>query len=46
MKFTKKLYEGATLYGDDMYVKDIDVSPDATEFKFLGEKHYARIKYY
>ena len=46
MKFTKKLYEGATLYGDDMYVKDIDVSPDATEFKFLGEKHYAGIKYY
>lgn len=32
MKFTKKLYEGATLYGNDMYVKDIDVLPDATEF--------------
>ena len=33
MKFTKKLYEGATLYGNDMYVKDIDVLPDATEVK-------------
>lgn len=46
MKFTKKLYEGATLYGNDMYVKDIDVLPDATEFKFLGEALYAGIKYY
>lgn len=46
MKFTKNLYEGATLYGNDMYVKDIDVLPDATEFKFLGEEHYAGIKYY
>ena len=33
MKFTKKLYEGATLYGNDMYVKDIDVLPNATEVK-------------
>lgn len=46
MKFTKKLYEGATLYGNDMYVKDIDVLPDATEFKFLGEAPYTGIKYY
>lgn len=46
MKFTKNLYEGATLYGNDMYVNDIDISPDATEFKFLGEEHYAGIKYY
>lgn len=46
MKFTKKLYEGATLYGNDMYVKDIDVLPNATEFKFLGEALYAGIKYY
>lgn len=46
MKFTKNLYEGATLYGNDMCVKDIDVLPDATEFKFLGEEHYAGIKYY
>ena len=46
MKFTKKLYEGATLYGNDMYVKDIDVLPDATEFKFLGEASYTGIKYY
>ena len=45
MKFTKKLYEGATLYGNDMYVKDIDVLPDATEFKFLGEALNAGIKY-
>ena len=46
MKFTKNLYEGATLYGNDMYVKDIDVLPDATEFKFLGEAPYTGIKYY
>ena len=46
MKFTKKLYEGATLYGNDMHVKDIDVLPDATEFKFLGEAPYTGIKYY
>lgn len=46
MKFTKKLYEGATLYGNDMYVNDIDVLPDATEFKFLGEAPYTGIKYY
>lgn len=46
MKFTKKLYEGATLYGNDMYVQDIDVLPDATEFKFLGEAPYTGIKYY
>ena len=46
MKFTKKLYEGATLYGNNMYVNDIDVLPDATEFKFLGEAPYTGIKYY
>lgn len=46
MEFTKNLYEGATLYGNDMYVKDIDVLPNATEFKFLGEALYAGIKYY
>ena len=35
MKFTKKLYEGSTLYGNDMYVKDIDGLLDATEFSLL-----------
>ena len=41
MKFTKKLYEGATLYGNDMYVKDIDVLPDATEVKNPRLKSWA-----
>lgn len=45
MKFTKNLYEGATLYGDDMYVKDIDVSSDATEFSFSA-RTLRGIKYY
>lgn len=36
----------ATLYGHDNCVTDIDVPPDVTEFRFIGDKTYTGIKYY